>query len=191
MKSPFRVLFVCMGNICRSPTAEAVTRKLLNQAGLQAHIEVDSAGTHGYHVGKEPDPRACAAALRRGVDLSGLRARQITANDLVVFDLVLAMDFNNMEFLQRLCPPDYRSKIGMLMPYATGRRALIVHDPFHREARDFDLVFDYIEDACKGVVDALAAQLAVDGNPEGVVAHHFVDLPLPMRGRDPAPSQPS
>jgi protein-tyrosine phosphatase len=155
---PHRVLFVCMGNICRSPTAEGVMRTLVREAGLQDRILVDSAGTHGYHVGDGPDPRTQAAARRRGYELGDLRARQIGHADFEVFDLVLAMDFNNLERLQDLCPPEHQGKLGLLMPYAMKRHALIVHDPYYRSRREFELVLDYVEDACEGLVRALVPQ---------------------------------
>lgn len=150
-----QVLFVCMGNICRSPTAEAVMRKCLLDAGLQHHVLVDSAGTHDYHVGEPPDPRAQAAALRRGYDLSALRARQVSPEDFEEFDLLLAMDFNNLEVLQSMCPPERHAKLGLLMAYAETRNATIVHDPYYRGAKDFDLVLDYIEDGCKGLIQSI------------------------------------
>lgn len=151
-----RVLFVCMGNICRSPTAEGVMRKLVADANLQDRVMVDSAATHDYHVGEPPDPRAQAAARRRGYDLSALRARHLVAADFDVFDLILGMDFNNLEIMQNLCPPEHQSKIGLLMSYASKRKASIVHDPYYRGARDFDVVFDYIEDACQGLLRSIA-----------------------------------
>ena len=150
-----QVLFVCMANICRSPTAEAVMRKLVEDAGLHQHVLVDSAGTHDFHVGAPPDPRAQAAARRRGYDLTALRARQVASNDFEKFDLVLAMDFNNLATLHDMSPVEHRHKIGLLMPYAKRRRASIIHDPYSRNAKDFDLVLDYIEDACGGLVQAL------------------------------------
>lgn len=164
--NPHRVLFVCMGNICRSPTAEGVMRKLLAETGLESRIFVDSAGTHDYHAGQAPDPRAQAAARRRGYEIGGLRARQVDASDFASFDLILGMDFNNLERLQRICPPEHQSKIGLLMPYASRRRALIVHDPYYRAPRDFDHVLDYIEDACEGLVRALAPHSTVSPSKE-------------------------
>jgi protein-tyrosine phosphatase len=151
-----RILFVCMGNICRSPSAEGVMRRFVEKAGLQNHVIVDSAGTHDYHVGAPPDPRAQAAAKRRGYELAQLRARQITWNDFEVFDLVLAMDYNNLEVLHDMCPINHRTKLGLLMRYACESKATIVHDPYCRAAKDFDLVLDCIEDACVGLVRAFS-----------------------------------
>lgn len=107
----FRVLLICMGNICRSPTAEGVLRRKLQQAGLAARVEVDSAGTHGYHVGAPPDERAQRHALERGYDLSALRARKVEATDFERFDLVLAMDEDNLERLRELCPPALHERV--------------------------------------------------------------------------------
>jgi protein-tyrosine phosphatase len=136
------ILFVCMGNICRSPTAEGVMRSMVERAGLQQKVVVDSAGTHDYHVGEAPDPRAQGAAAKRGYDLSMLQARQVGASDFDEFDLILAMDFNNLVVLQDICPPEAQGKVGLLMPYATNRRSSIVHDPYYRSAKDFDLVLE-------------------------------------------------
>src|SRR5262249_3646230 len=104
-----RVLFVCMGNICRSPTAEGVFRKLLLERAPELDVQVASAGTHSYHTGAPPDPRACRAAERRGVDLRSLRARRVAAEDFAHFELVLAMDEQNLESLVEVCPPEYRN----------------------------------------------------------------------------------
>jgi protein-tyrosine phosphatase len=150
------VLFVCMGNICRSPTAEGILRKMLEDAGLQNFVTVDSAGTHDYHVGKPPDPRAQAAARGRGYDLSALRARQVAESDFRDFDLLLAMDFNNLALLQSMCPFQHRPKIGLLMSYARKSKTPYVPDPYSRGAADFDKVLDYIEDACGGLTQALS-----------------------------------
>jgi len=154
--SATRILFVCMGNICRSPTAEGVMRKYVEERGLQQRFIIDSAGTHGYHVGEPPDPRALAAARRRGYDLSGLRARRVEVEDFERFDTILAMDFNNLAALQAICPPGCETKMGLLMPYARRRHATIVHDPYYRSAKDFDLVLDCIEDACQGLLEVLS-----------------------------------
>lgn len=156
-----RILFVCMGNICRSPSAEGVMRQLVEKAGLQYRLVVDSAGTHGYHIGAPPDPRAQAAARKQGYDLSSLRARQIAAEDFENFDLLLAMDFNNLEVLQDMCPVIHRPKLALLMRYARESKATIVHDPYYRSARDFDLVLEYIEDACLGLVEAFSQNTAM------------------------------
>lgn len=128
-KSKVRVLFVCMGNICRSPTAHGVFRHLVEQQGLRDRIEIDSAGTHAYHLGEAPDPRAQETARRRGVDLSDLRARAAGADDMSRFDLVLAMDEDNYRGLHHLCPPGLEAKIGLVMDYAPEMRVREVPIP--------------------------------------------------------------
>lgn len=132
-------------------------RKLADDAGLSERVIVDSAGTHDYFVGEPPDPRAVAAAQRRGYDLTPLRARQVVPADFEIFDLILAMDFNNIAHLHDTCSLPHRSKIGLLMPYARNRRASIVHDPYNRNTKDFDRVLDYIEDACRGLVQVVSS----------------------------------
>lgn len=151
------VLFVCMGNICRSPTAEGVMRKYLSDAGLADRVIVESAGTHDYHAGSPPDPRAQAAAAKRGYDLSSLRARQLRQSDFQDFDLLIGMDFNNLDMMQRLCPPEHQGKLGLLMAYARHHHAAVVHDPYYRSAKDFELVLSYIEDGCMGLMQSLVA----------------------------------
>lgn len=156
-----KILFVCMGNICRSPTAEGVMRRLVAEVGLDDRILVDSAGTHGYHIGKPPDPRTQEAAKQRGYDLSCLCARQIEPADFENFDLLLAMDFNNLDRLQTMCSPLYQSKLGMLMGYARQYKVPVVPDPYYRGVADFERVLDYVEDACHGLLRALMLSSAL------------------------------
>ncbi|RJG07997.1 low molecular weight phosphotyrosine protein phosphatase [Noviherbaspirillum cavernae] len=152
-----RILFVCTGNICRSPTAEGVMRKFVQQAGLQHLVVVDSAGTHDYYAGEPPDPRAQDVARRRGYDLTPLRARQLVVTDFETFDVLLAMDKSNLALLQCMCPDRYRSKIRLLMNYADKNlRSPVIPDPYGRDRSDFEMVLDYIEDACKGLMQAVA-----------------------------------
>jgi len=148
-----RILFFCMGNICRSPTAEGVMRVKLKAAGLD--IEVDSAGTHGYHVGAPPDERSQEHALKRGYDLSTLRARKLLAQDFERFDLVLAMDGDNLANAQRLCPPEQRHRLQLLMDYAPQAGKPHVPDPYHGGAAGFEEVLDLVEAACDGVIASL------------------------------------
>jgi protein-tyrosine phosphatase len=150
-----RILFICMGNICRSPTAEAVTRALVERAGLADVVELDSAGTHGYHVGEPPDRRATEAGARRGYDLSRLRARQVGSSDYARFDLLLAMDKANLESLQRNCPPDARNKLRLFLAYARRHREEEVPDPYYGGVGGFERVLDLIEDAAEGLIDSL------------------------------------
>jgi protein-tyrosine phosphatase len=144
-----------MGNICRSPTADGVMRKLVEDAGLQHVIEIDSAGTHGYHVGAPPDARSQAAARRRGYDLSPLRARQVEERDFTAFDFLLAADSDNLDYLQRRCPPHLKGRLHLIMEFARNKVALEVPDPYHEGAQGFEIVLDYIEDACGGLLETL------------------------------------
>lgn len=150
-----RVLFVCTGNICRSPTAEGVALHQLMQRGLQHAIEVDSAGTHGYHVGEQPDPRTRKAAAKRGYDLSPLRARKLEVVDFQRFDLLLAMDEGHLAFMRELSPPVYHGKIGMFMHYARTHRRDDVPDPYYGGDAGFEKVLDYCEDAVEGLLEEL------------------------------------
>lgn len=148
-----------MGNICRSPTAEGVFRQLLRQRGLESIVEVDSAGTHGYHVGELPDPRTQRAAVSRGYDLSSIRARKVAPQDLEYFDLVLAMDKNNLEILRRMCPPELSGRLKLLMNYSQNFDDEEVPDPFYGLGHGFDLVIDMVEDAGQGLLDELVRRL--------------------------------
>jgi protein-tyrosine phosphatase len=149
-----RVLFICLGNICRSPTAEGVFRRYVSEARLEEHIEIDSAGTGDYHVGEPPDERARAAALQRGYDIGGLRARQVRASDFEEFDYVLAMDEQNRRMLERLSPPDYVHKVRLFTEFSS-RGAVPVPDPYFGGARGFEHVLDIIEDAAAGLLREL------------------------------------
>jgi protein-tyrosine phosphatase len=149
---PARILFVCMGNICRSPTADGIMRQLVADAGLATRIEVDSAGTHNYHPGAAPDARSQAAALKRGYDLSPLRARQVADADFEHFDLLVAMDHANLDNLKRRCPKEYAGKLHLMMAYASWHDADEVPDPYYESARGFETVLDYLEDACAGLL---------------------------------------
>ena len=153
------VLMVCMGNICRSPTAEAMLRAKLAAAGLDARVRVDSAGTHGYHVGDPPDARAQRHARTRGVDLSGLRARRVVEDDFDRFDLVLAMDEDNLAELQRLGPADHPNRPRLLLEFASRAAAREVPDPYFGGPDGFEHVLNLIEDACDGLVDHLRGRL--------------------------------
>ena len=154
--APVRVLMVCMGNICRSPTAHGVLTQRVADAGLGDRIVVDSAGTHDYHVGRPPDERAQQHAARRGVDLSAQRARQLTARDFDAFDLVLVMDDANQHAARALCPPGQRHKLRRLTDFCTRHRASEVPDPYYGGAAGFEAVLDLVEDACDGVLAAMA-----------------------------------
>ena len=154
--APVRVLMVCMGNICRSPTAHGVLTQRVADAGLGDRIVVDSAGTHDYHVGRPPDERAQQHAARRGYDLSAQRARQLKAQDFDDFDLVLVMDDANQHAARALCPPGQRHKLRRLTDFCTRHRASEVPDPYYGAAAGFEAVLDLVEDACDGVLAAMA-----------------------------------
>ena len=150
-----RVLFVCMGNICRSPTAEGVFRKVLTERAPELDVQIDSAGTHGYHTGAPPDPRARRAAERRGVDLSALRARRVVEEDFAHFELVLAMDELNREFLLELCPVEYRDRVRLVMEFAPHLERREVPDPYYGGSTGFEQVLDLVEEAAVGLLEHL------------------------------------
>ncbi|HRP23366.1 low molecular weight protein-tyrosine-phosphatase [Thauera sp.] len=155
-----RILFVCTGNICRSPTAEGVARHFIETSGLGGRVEVDSAGTHGYHVGEAPDPRTQKAAKQRGYDLSALRARKLELRDFQEFDLLLAMDRGHLDIMQRKCPEVYQPRLGLFMAFAgEGRLADEVPDPYYGGPRGFDVVLDMCEDAVRGLLDSVSSRV--------------------------------
>lgn len=145
-----KVLFVCMGNICRSPTAEGVFVHLLKQKGSSEQFVVDSAGTHAYHVGEMPDSRAQQTARQRGIDLSFIRARKFSAADFEHFDFILAMDTDNLQILQQACPPEYQHKVQLFLDYAPQRAEQDVPDPYYGGPQGFEHVFDLVADAAEG-----------------------------------------
>jgi protein-tyrosine phosphatase len=152
---PFRVLFVCLGNICRSPTAEATLRHLAAQEAPRLKVEIDSAGTADYHIGAPPDPRSQRAALRRGIDISGLRARQVTKQDFMSFDLILAMDRANLRELQSLKPDKSKAQLKLFMEYAPSLGVLEVPDPYYGDSRGFEEVLDLAAAASRGLLASL------------------------------------
>lgn len=152
-QSPVNVLFVCMGNICRSPMAEGVFRYRLEQRAVEYDIEIDSAGTHGYHEGSPPDKRAQVAAARRGVDIGSLAARRVAADDFDRFDFILAMDADNLEFLLELSEPEHREKITLFLDHSRVRAGDEVPDPYYGGPIGFERVLDLIEEASEGLLD--------------------------------------
>jgi protein-tyrosine phosphatase len=153
-----KILFVCLGNICRSPTAEGVFRQRLRHAGLEARVVVDSAGTAGWHRGKAPDARSCMAAAARGYELSGLRARQVALDDFQRFDLILAMDHDNLAHLQAMQPAGSRAETDLfLRRYGIGCDA--VPDPYHGGEEGFQQVLDLIEQAADGLLHEVQERL--------------------------------
>ena len=156
MQSPqVKVLMVCLGNICRSPTAHAVFVQRVEEAGLSKRIAVDSAGTGDWHIGHKPDTRARAAGAKRGYDLDSLRARQVCAEDFSEFDYILAMDENNLRDLQRLSPPDQRHKIRLFLEF-TDQNVSAVPDPYYGGPEGFEQVLDLVESACDGLLAHIA-----------------------------------
>ena len=149
------VLFVCMGNICRSPTAEGVFRYHVEGAGLAEHIEIDSAGTHAYHVGEPADHRARAAAERRGMSLDGIRARRVSSDDFERFDYILAMDEDNLARLADEAPAEHRHKLRLFLEFAqSGERE--VPDPYYGGAAGFERVLDLVDEASRGLLETLS-----------------------------------
>lgn len=144
---PRRVLFVCTGNICRSPTAEGVARGLAGKLGLAEAFEFDSAATHGYHIGDTPDSRTVAAAAKRGYDLGYLRARRVTDFDFIRFDHVIAMGRDHLEWLQRACPPLYHDKLALLLEFSERFEEDEVPDPYYGGTDGFEQVLDLVEDS--------------------------------------------
>lgn len=144
-----------MGNICRSPTAQGVFTKLVIEEGLTHLIEIDSAGTHAYHVGEPPDRRARETAQRRGIDLSRQRARRALAEDFELFDYVLAMDQDNLRALAALCPPGYEERLRLFMDYAPHLESREVPDPYYGGANGFEAVFDMVDEAARGLLEAI------------------------------------
>lgn len=153
-----KVLFVCMGNICRSPTAEGVFRKVVSAAGLEHHIEINSAGTHDYHKGKPPDRRAQQAALQRGIDLSLLRAKQVLRADIESHDYILPMDMENFTLLRELCPAGHEYKIRLFLEFAPHLNISEVPDPYYGGQLGFEQVLDMVEAAAHGLLNHIREQ---------------------------------
>jgi protein-tyrosine phosphatase len=155
IKEKISVLFVCMGNICRSPTAEGVFRKHVSDAGLDAAIQTDSAGTHAYHSGEPADRRAHAAAARRGFSLEGILARRVTDEDFDQFDFILAMDEDNLMTLQERAPDEQRNKVRLFLEFAESRHENEVPDPYYGGSAGFERVLDLVEEASQGLLETL------------------------------------
>ena len=161
MNPAFDVMFVCMGNICRSPTAHGVFRARVQQAGLAARVRVGSAGTHNYHPGEPPDPRSQRHARRRGYDLSDLRARVLVGPDFQRSSLLLVMDHDNLGTTRELCPPEHLHKVRLLTSFCRrpDRIDLPVPDPYYGVDAGFEAVLDLVEDACDGLLDHVRISL--------------------------------
>ena len=156
MTVPYRLTFVCMGNICRSPTADGVMRHKVAARHWQSWIEIDSAGTHAWHVGEAPDPRSQQHARQRGYDLSMLRARQLQPEDFERSDLVLVMDWDNLVLAEDICPVSQRHKLKRLTEFCLQHDSAVVPDPYYGGAQGFEQVLDLVEDACEGLLTHIA-----------------------------------
>lgn len=154
-----RVLFICMGNICRSPTAEGMFRKHVADAGLSDKIHAESAGTHAYHAGAPPDHRAQAAAARRGVMLTHIRARRISDDDFETFDYIFAMDKDNLGELLERAPEQHRDKVRLFLDFAGTGRTAEVPDPYYGGASGFELVLDLVEQASERLLQRIGSGL--------------------------------
>ena len=154
----FSVLFVCMGNICRSPTAHGVFRQKVINHGLADWVKVDSAGTHNYHADSPPDERAQSHAAKRGYDLSDLRARQIQDADFDDYDLILVMDLDNLSNVLDECPTEHQHKVRRLTEFCLKHEARVVPDPYYGGNNDFEAVLDLVEDACEGLIQFVKQQ---------------------------------
>lgn len=157
-KREVSVIFICMGNICRSPTAEAVFRKYIEDADLKDAVLIDSAGTHAYHIGNPPDQRSTAVAAQRGYRMDALRARQVSAADIEQFDYVLAMDQENLSILRQMAPSHLRDKPQLFMSFAPQYGLSEVPDPYYGGAKGFDQVLDMVEEACGGLLQTIRRQ---------------------------------
>ena len=155
-----RVLFVCLGNICRSPTAEGVFKKMVADEGLEEQIFVDSAGTSGWHIGSSPDHRTCMVAESRGIDLSGLRGRQVAKSDFDKFDYILAMDSDNLHNLRQMQTPKPDQHLGLFLEFSRNYSIKDVPDPYHGGTSGFEKVYDLIEDASEGLLNQLKIALS-------------------------------
>ncbi len=154
-----KILFVCMGNICRSPTAEGVFRKKLIDRGLLHKVQIDSAGTHNYHPQSPPDARSQAHALKRGYDLSDLRARAVRDRDFEEFDLLLTMDWDNRALLEERCPAEHQHKVRGFAEFLHTTQASVIPDPYYGGEQGFEQVLDLIEEASDGLLQFVAQKV--------------------------------
>jgi protein-tyrosine phosphatase len=157
---PFSILFVCTGNICRSPTAEAVLRQQVREVGLEYRIRVDSAGTHGYHVGEPPDPRSTATSLARGVDMRDLRARKVSAEDFNEFDWLIAMDEGHHIILDRFAGKGAQGRVLRFLSFI-GQENGSVPDPYYGGQSGFDDVYDMIQSGCEAILTRARNELGL------------------------------
>ena len=167
-----RILFVCTGNICRSPTAEGVFRHMMREKNIENWVEVASAGTHGYHVGEAPDQRAQKAAARRGYDLSRIRARKLAPQDIDYFDLILAMDRSSLESLRLICSPERSEHLGLFMDYSANFHEDEVPDPYYGSGQGFERVLDMVEDVNRVLIDRVRTRSALTSKTEKTRNHN-------------------
>lgn len=153
----YRLMFVCMGNICRSPTAHAVMQNIIEEQGFEADFEIQSSGTHAYHIGEQADPRAQITAKARGIDMSALRAQKIAITDYDYFDWILAMDDENLKLIEYYAPENYSANCCLLMNFSK-KTNTIVPDPYYGGPQGFEEVFDMVDDACRGLLTHLLNQ---------------------------------
>jgi len=158
VKEPVRVLFVCLGNICRSPTAHGLFRDLVAKKGKQEHILIDSAGTGDWHVGRPPDSRATMHARLMGIDISDLRARQVGQIDFDKFDYILAMDRQNLSDLESMCPANFDKHMGLFLDFAADYDEVEVPDPYYGGKQAFGLAFDMVTNGCEGLYADICKQ---------------------------------
>lgn len=153
-----KVLFVCMGNICRSPTAHGVFEQAVKDAGLADRVQIESAGTHAYHVGEKPDPRSSQVASLRGVDLGYIRAQKVSSADFEEYDYILAMDRDNYRNLEDRCPAEYLQKVQLFLEYAPHLNEIEVPDPYYGGPHGFERVLDMVEAASEGLLNHIQKQ---------------------------------
>lgn len=153
-----KVLFVCMGNICRSPTAHGVFEHLVNTEHLAGQLEIDSAGTHAFHIGEKPDRRAQETAANRGIDLTYIRARKVEEADFEHYDYILAMDSDNYGLLQQGCPDEYKTKISLFLDFAPKHPLEEVPDPYYGGIKGFENVFDMVDMASRGLLEDIKSR---------------------------------
>jgi len=155
----YKILFVCTGNICRSPTAEGVLRHHVEAAGLADKVMIDSAGTHAYHVGEAPDRRSVMAAKKRGIHIDGLRARKVAPEDFREFDLILGLDSEHLQHLKRMAPKDAKAHTDLFLEYCGGTGEKEVPDPYYGEEHHFEHVLDLIESGTKPLIEKFQREL--------------------------------
>lgn len=160
MNKPYKILFICTGNICRSPTAQGVAEFHLREANLDGYVQVDSAATHDYHIGSHPDHRAIATAKNQNIDISKQRARKITPDDFANFDELLVMDHSHLQTLQKILPSDARNKLKLVMEYAPNYGLEEVPDPYYGDQQGFDQVLEMLDQAMQNMAHQLRARLA-------------------------------